>query len=87
LIYLHGLTAEWTVVWHAGLHPDEVEWVATKPYSQYDSWHPDRTEPPPLPPCPFPVVERETSTIGRPHCSHRYFVLPGRYFAGRTKEG
>jgi len=79
LIYLQGLTLDWTVVWHAGLHPDEIEKVGTKPHSQYDSWHPYWADPPPLPPCPFPVVERETMTIGRPHHSHSYFVQPAAY--------
>jgi prepilin-type N-terminal cleavage/methylation domain-containing protein len=79
LIYLQGLTMDWTVVWHAGLRPDEVEKVATKPNSQYDSWHPFWADPPPLAPCPFPVVDRETVTIGRPHHSHRYFVQPTTY--------
>ena len=36
LIYLQGLTAEWTVVWHAGFRPDQIEWVTEKPNSQYD---------------------------------------------------
>lgn len=79
LIYLQGLTLDWTVVWHAGLHPHEVEKVATKPHSQYESWYPYWADPPPLPPCPFPVVERETMTIGRPHHSHSYFVQPDAY--------
>ena len=79
LIYLQGLTPEWTVVWHAGFRPDQIEWVADKPHSQYDSWHPYWADPPPLPSCPFPVVERETPTIGRPHHSHRYFVDPALY--------
>ena len=73
LIYLQGLTPNWTVVWHAGLHPDEVERVGAKPYSQYDSWHPVWAKPPSLPPCPFTVIERKTRTLGRPHHSHRYF--------------
>ena len=84
LIYLHGLTLDWTVVWHAGLHPDEIEKVATKSYSQYDSWHPFWADPPRLPLCPFPVVERETMTIGRPHHSHRYFVQPTVYHPRRA---
>ncbi len=79
LIYLHGLTPEWTVVWHAGLHPEQIERVAAKPYSQYDSWHPYWADPPPLPPCPFPVIERETLTIGRPHYSHSYFETATPY--------
>ena len=86
LIYLQGLTQEWTVVWHAGFRSDQIERVATKPNSQYDSWHPYWADPPPLPPCPFPVVERETLTIGRPHHSHSYFVVPTRYPTNRRAE-
>lgn len=83
LIYVQGLTLDWTVVWHAGLHPDEVENICTKPHSQYDSWHPDGADPPSLPLCPFPVVERETMTVGRPHYSHTYFVQPAVYHPRR----
>ena len=79
LIYLQGLTAEWTVVWHAGFRPDQIEWVAEKPTSQYDYWVPYWAKAPPPPPCPFPVIERATPTIGRPHHSHRYFATPSPY--------
>lgn len=79
LIYLQGLTSDWTVVWHAGLHPGEIEKICTKPCSQYDAWHPEWAEPPALPPCPFPVAERKTMTFGRPHHSHCYFVQPAPY--------
>jgi len=78
-ICLQGLTAEWTVVWHAGFHPDQIEWVTEKPSSQYDYWVPYWAKSPPPPPCPFPVIERATPTIGRPHHSHRYFVKPSPY--------
>ncbi len=79
LIYLQGLTSEWTVVWHAGFRPDEIEWVTEKPSSQYDYWVPYWAKSPPPPPCPFPVIERATLTIGRPHHSHRYSVMPSPY--------
>ena len=79
LIYLQGLTRRWKVVWHAGLRPDEIEHVGPKAFSQYDSWYPYWADPPPLPPCPFPVVKRKTTTIGRPHHSHTYFVAPTPY--------
>jgi hypothetical protein len=79
LIYLQGLTLDWTVVWHAGLPPDGIEKCGTKPHSQYDSWHPFWADPPPLPPCPFPVIERETMTVGRPHHNHSYLVQPTVY--------
>jgi HEAT repeat protein len=70
LIYLQGLTPEWTVAWHSGFRPDQVQWVSEKPTSQYDD---------PPPPCPFSVVERETMTWGRPHHSHSYFQHPVLY--------
>lgn len=79
LVYLQGLTPDWTVVWHAGLHAEEIEEIGIKPNSQYDSWYPFWAERPPLPSCPFPVVERETMTIGRPHHSDTYFVQPMVY--------
>lgn len=79
LTYLQGLTRDWTVVWHAGFYPYEIEKVCKKPNSQYDAWHPFWADPPQLPLCPFPVIERETMTIGRPHHSHQYFVQPTAY--------
>jgi hypothetical protein len=82
LIYLQGLTLEWTVVWHVGFTPDQIKMVATKPNSQYDSWRPYWVD---LPPCPFPVIERETLTIGRPHHSHRYLVEPASYPTRRAE--
>lgn len=79
LIYLQGLTEDWTVVWHAGFRPDQIEWVAWKRFSQFDAWHPYWAPPPPLPLCPFPVIERETMTMGRPHHSHQYFEEPSLF--------
>ena len=79
LIYLQGLTVEWTVVWHAGFRLDQVEWITEKPSSQYDYWVPYWAKSPPPPPCPYPVIERATLTMGRPHHSHRYFVIPSPY--------
>ena len=38
LIYLQGLTVEWTVVGHAGFRRDQIEWKTEKPSSQYDHW-------------------------------------------------
>jgi len=64
LIYLQGLAPDWTVVWHIGFRPEEVERVAEKPTSQYDYWAPYWAKPPPPAPCPFPVTERETMTWG-----------------------
>ena len=79
LIYLQGLTVEWTVVWHAGFRPDQIEWITEKPSSQYDYWVPYWAKSPPPPLCPYPVIERATLTMGRPHHSHRYFVIPSPY--------
>ena len=79
LIYLQGLAPDWTVVWHAGFRPDQVERMADKPTSQYDYWVPYWAKSPPPPPCPFPVTGRETMTWGRPHHSHRYFLIPVLY--------
>jgi hypothetical protein len=84
LVYLQGLTPEWTVVWHVGFRPDEIEKVVEKPDSQYDFWRPYWVDPALLPPCPFPVVERKTMTIGHPHYSHDYFVEPALYHPGKT---
>ena len=80
LIYLQGLTLDWRMVWYAGFRPDQIERAATKPSSQYDFWAPDWAKRPPLPPCPFPVLERETLTVGIPHHSHRVFTRPILYY-------
>ncbi len=79
LIYLQGLTVEWALVWHAGFRRDQIEWITEKPSSQYDYWVPYWAKSPPPPPCPYPVIERATLTMGRPHHSHRYFVIPSPY--------
>lgn len=85
LIYLQGLAQDWTVVWHIGFRPDEIERVAEKPTSQYEYWAPYWAKPPPPPPCPYPVAERETMTWGRPHHSHRYFQIPVLYRVAPTE--
>jgi hypothetical protein len=36
LIYLHGLQEQWGVVWMAGFRREDVEYVTTKPVSEYD---------------------------------------------------
>jgi len=36
LIWLHGLSAGWGHVWRAGFRLDQVEYVGSKPVSQYD---------------------------------------------------
>jgi hypothetical protein len=81
LIHLQGLTLNWKVVWHAGFRSDQIERVADKPASQYDYWRPPYWDSPPYsattkpsPPCPYPVQERTTPTMGLPHHSGHYFV-------------
>jgi hypothetical protein len=86
LIYLQGLTREWTVVWHAGFQPDQIERIATKPVSQYDYWHPYWADSPLPAACPFPVIERETLTMGLPHHSNEYFFMPSPYPARKTEK-
>ena len=73
LIHLQGLTPKWQVVWQAGFHPDQIVKVAAKSVSQYDYWAPSWAKPPSPPPCPYPIQERETPTLGLPHHSGRYF--------------
>ena len=63
LIYLQGLDPKWRVVWYAGFRQDQIEKVTTKPQSQYD-WNYTWVQHPP--PCPFPVQERKTATMGFP---------------------
>jgi hypothetical protein len=63
MIYLQGLSPQWRVVWYAGFRLEQVERVASKPQSQYDwnyTWFKN------APPCPFPVQERETTSMGLP---------------------
>ncbi len=80
LIHLQGLTTRWQVVWHAGFRPEQIEKMAEKPASQYDYWAPDWAKQTP-PPCPFPVRERNTPTMGLPHHSRRYFKdYPSKYY-------
>lgn len=88
LIYLEGLTRRWQVVWHAGFRPEQIEKVAAKPTSQYDFWVPEWVKLPPLPPCPYPVLERTTPTMGLPHHSMQYWVdYPSQaYQSPDTKE-
>ncbi len=87
LIYLQGLTREWTVVWHAGFDAAQVEKVAVKPSSQYDLWMPYWARRPAQPACPFPVLERKTLTLGLPHYSHSYLTKPIPYPARPSQTG
>jgi prepilin-type N-terminal cleavage/methylation domain-containing protein len=88
LIHLQGLTVRWQVVWHAGFRADQIEKVATKAASQYDYWVPYWAKTPPPPPCPFPVQERDTPTMGRPHQSGRYFEnYPSEHYHPLKKDG
>jgi membrane protein implicated in regulation of membrane protease activity len=80
LIHLQGLTTGWKVVWHASFRPVQLEKAAEKAVSQYDYWAPDWAKPPPPRPCPFPVLERSTPTMGLPHHSGHYFInYPSQY--------
>jgi membrane protein implicated in regulation of membrane protease activity len=76
LIHLQGLNETWEVVWHAGFRPEQIERVADKPASQYDYWKPYWAKIPPPEPCPFPVLKRNTPTMGLPYHSGRYFIPP-----------
>jgi len=73
LIYLQGLTASWEVVWHAGFRSGYIEKIGPKPGSQYDYWVPYWVKRNPPAPCPYPVEQRATPTMGLPHHSGRYF--------------
>jgi hypothetical protein len=88
LIHLQGLTPKWQVVWHAGFRPDQIVKVAVKPGSQYDYWAPDWAKPPTPPPCPYPVQERSTPTMGLPHHSGHYFEnFPSQHYHSPKKSG
>jgi len=67
-IYLHGLTEEWCVVWHAGFTPDQIERIGPKPRSQYYLPYSWVCAGPDAPPCPFPVRMRTSrrNTLGYP---------------------
>jgi hypothetical protein len=74
LIWLQGLTETWLVVWHAGFRPDEIEYVAPKPSSQYD-WRDNVGDPIAavhMKPCqlrqacPYPVRPRRPYAMGFP---------------------
>ncbi len=88
LIHLQGLTQQWQVVWHAGFRAEQIEKIAEKPASQYDYWKPYWAKTPPPPPCPFPVRERSTPTMGLPYRSGRYFKdYPSQYYASPLEPG
>jgi hypothetical protein len=78
LIHLQGLTPGWHVVWHASFRPEEIQLVGPKPSSQYEYWVPYWAKAPPPPPCPYPILGRETPAMGLPHHSLRYFAPPGQ---------
>jgi hypothetical protein len=81
LVHLQGLTPRWQVVWHAGFLPDQIEKVTDKPASQYDQWRPEWVKKTP-PPCPFPVQERSTPTMGLPYHSGHYFTnYPAHFYS------
>jgi hypothetical protein len=78
LIYLHGLNAQWGLVWIAGFRPEQIEYVGLKPISHYNwrEFEYDGTKPrspyhwkyaKPKNPCPFPVeTNPETHCFGFP---------------------
>ena len=82
LIFLQGLTPGWQVVWHAGFRLDHLEKIGPKPSSQYDYWVPYWVERAAPAPCPYPIEQIATPTMGLPHHSGRYFPkvpdLPNR---------
>jgi hypothetical protein len=74
LIYLHGLTEEWRVVWYAGFEPNQVERICPKPRSQYFlpySWICAGGKPPP---CPYPVLNSPRNSLGHPEQIYFPFV-------------
>ncbi|GIX04972.1 MAG: hypothetical protein KatS3mg114_0841 [Planctomycetaceae bacterium] len=74
LIYLHGLTEEWAVAWHAGFRSEQVEVIGEKPLSQYSipySWRCAGAKPPP---CPFPVQHAPEESLGFPQRIDSPFV-------------
>jgi hypothetical protein len=78
LIHLQGLAPGWNVVWHAAFRPEEIELVGVKPSSQYEYWRPYWAKAPSPALCPYPILERETPSMDRPHHSLRYFAPPGQ---------
>jgi prepilin-type N-terminal cleavage/methylation domain-containing protein len=68
LIYLHGLSTDWLVLWYAGFRPDQVERVGPKPRLQYDlpyAWICAGAD---TPPCAFPAsaIVPKMATLGHP---------------------
>lgn len=66
LIYLHGLTEEWAVAWHAGFLPEQVELIGEKPRSQYFLPYSWRCAGAKSPLCPFPVQHAPKESLGFP---------------------
>lgn len=64
LIHLQGLNENWEVVWYAGFSPEQIEFVSTKPRSQYD-WNYSWVKNPPK--CLYPVQPRKTVGMGLPN--------------------
>ena len=63
LIYLHGLTDKWRVVWYAGFRANQIERVGPKPRSQYYLPY-SMMRAASSPACPFPVQMRWTTDMG-----------------------
>jgi len=68
LVYLHGLSRTWHVVWYAGFRPDQIELIGPKPRSQYDLPYAWRGANAMAHPCPFPVQRHvaPSKTLGLP---------------------
>lgn len=74
LVWLQGLTTEWKMAWRAGFEPKEIEFVCSKPVSQYD-WKDFEYDGPkpksiwttaiPKHPCPFSI--KKTPKYSRLH--------------------
>lgn len=68
LIYLHGLSADWLVLWYAGFRPEQIERVGPKPRIQYYlpyAWMGAGSD---AHPCPFPASATvpKMATLGHP---------------------
>lgn len=62
LIYLQGFDEKWKLIWWAGFQIEQIEFVNSKPFSQYDRHLPNRRNLLETP-CPFPVQPREKTQI------------------------
>ncbi len=68
LIYLHGLSSDWLVLWYAGFRPDQIEKIGPKPRIQYYlpyAWMGAGSQ---AQPCPFTASAKvpKMATLGHP---------------------